>query len=426
MIKQNTVSKLISAMSLICISMSAMAQIKWVDQTEVIVNDEVILKSDVEVALKEKVAQVLAQNQNNFLSDIDALRKTVVEELIERSILSQRAKRIGVSVSDQMLNDEISGIAARNNMGLAQFVAVIEQQGQDYSRYRENVREQIMIQMLVRYEVGNRIRVSEAQTDRLLTAEQSKQVTDPEYQLLHKRFDTKESAQTYYDALSAEALKADSSASDLGYRKAANLPQIFVANLGLLDDRQVSKVLERSGSFHIIQVIDIKGDAKQSITQHFARHILIMPNELRSKDEALVLANELHQRAVAGEDLGVLAKEFSEDAGSAALNGELGWTDGSEMVAEFRDALPLGEINEISNVFETQYGYHFLQVTKRRQKDLYDKNLRDLAKQEIGDKAFKEEYPRWLADLKLSAYIKYSNESDVEFQLNRIKDDQVK
>ena len=310
-------------------------------------------------------------------------------------------------------------------MDLASFVTVIEQQGQDYARYRENVRVQIMIQMLVRYEVGNRIRVSDAQTDRLLTAERSKQVTDPEYKLLHKRFNTKQLAQDYLNALTDDGLKADSSASDLGYRKAESLPQVFVANLGLLDDRQISKVMERSGSFHIIQVVDIQGDAKQSIIQHFARHILIMPNELRTKEAALVLINQLHQRAVDGEDFGVLAKEFSEDAGSAALNGELGWTDGSEMVVEFREALPVGEINEVSDVFETQFGYHFLQVTKRRNKDLYNENIRNLAKQEIGDKAFQEEYPRWLADLKLSAYIKHSSESDVQTQLNRIKDDQL-
>ncbi|MCJ8313950.1 MAG: peptidylprolyl isomerase [Saccharospirillaceae bacterium] len=421
--KSKLIHKVIGAVSLICVSLSTIAQVQWVDQTEVIVNDEVILRSDVEAALIEKKALLISQNQANLLLDASALRKTVTEELIEHSILTQRAKRIGVNVSDQMLNEEISGIAARNNMDLTEFVNAIEQQGQDYIRYRENIREQIMIQMLVRYEVGNRIRVSDAQTDRLLTAQRTNKITDPEYKILHKRFESVEQAEEYLAALNENGLKDDSSATDLGYRKTSTLPQLFVANLDMLDDRQISKVIERSGSFHIIQVIDIKGDAKQSVTQHFARHILIMPNELRDKQQALELATQLHKRAVDGEDFGQLATTYSDDEGSAALNGELGWTDGSEMVVVFRETLPQVEINEISKVFETQYGYHFLQVTKRRQKDLYDENLRNLAKQKIGDKAYKEEYPRWLADLKLSAYIKYSNESDVEFQLNRIKDD---
>jgi len=355
MIKQNIINKLITTVSLICIGVSAMAEVQWIDQTEVIVNDEVILKSDVDAALKDKMAELVSQNKGALLSDPVALRKVVIEELIERSILAQRAKRIGVTVSDQMLNNEISGIAARNNLDLATFVNAIEQQGQDYVRYRENVREQIMVQMLVRYEVGNRIRVSDAQTERLLTAERSKKVTDPEYNLLHKRFESNELAQSYLDALTDEGLKADATASDLGYRKVASLPQVFVANLEMVDERQVSKVMERSGSFHIIQIVDVQGDAKQSITQHFARHILIKPNELRTKEESLVLINEIHQRIVDGEDFGILAKEYSEDAGSAALNGELGWTDGSEMVVEFREALPLGEIDEVSDVFETQF-----------------------------------------------------------------------
>ena len=241
---------------------------------------------------------------------------------------------------------------------------------------------------------------------------------------MHKRFETLEAAQAYLDALTIDGLKADASATNLGYRKRANLPQAFVANLDRLDDRRVSKVIERSGSFHIIQLIDVQGDAKQAVTQHFARHILITPNALRDKDASLLLINELHQRILDGEDFGELAKQYSNDEGSAALNGELGWTDGSEMVEAFKNALPLVEINELSDVFETQFGYHFLQVTKRRTKDLYDENLRNLAKQEIGDKAFQEEYPRWLADLKASAYIKYSNESDVNVQLDRIKDAQ--
>ncbi|BCE02970.1 peptidylprolyl isomerase [Marinicellulosiphila megalodicopiae] len=404
-------------------SIVAVAQVQWVDQTEVIVNDEVILTSDVEVALKEKTGLLISQNQGALLANMELVRSQVIDELVERSILVQRAKRIGVNVSDQMLNEEVSGIAARNNLDLPSFVTLLEQQGQDYSRYRENIREQIMIQMLVRYEVGNLIRVSDAQTDRALSAQRSKELTDPEYRILHKRFDSFQEATDYKVRLTNQGLREDESATDLGYRKKENLPKIFVDNIEGLKTNAVSEVIERSGTFHLIQIIEIKGDAKQSITQHFARHILVMPNELRSKEQSLELINQLHQQIKQGADFVTVAKKYSDDKGSAALGGNLGWTDGSEMVPEFRAALPTVEINELSTVFETDYGFHFLQVTERRQKDLYNENLKNLAKQAIGDKAFQEEYPRWLADLKSSAYIKYSNESDVNFKLNRIKDD---
>jgi len=424
MIKRILTKQVVGVIGVLLVSVSAMAEITWVDQTEVIVNDDVILTSDIEAAMKEKTALLVSQNQGNLLADLESVRRQVIEELVERSILVQRAKRIGVDVSDQMLNEEISGIAARNNLDLASFVTVIEQQGQDYARFRENIREQVMIQLLVRYEVGNRIRVSDAQTQRVLSAERSKQLIDLEYRLLHKRFESKELAVAYLSSLSGQGLGGDNTATDLGFRKKEDLPQAFIAELAGLKKGDVSGVIERSGSFHIIQMLEVKGDIKQAVTQHFARHILISINELRTKDDALLLAKQVHKKALAGEDFGQLAKMYSDDPGSAALKGELGWTDGSEMVPAFRDALPTVEINEISDVFETQFGFHFLQVTKRRQKDLYDENLKNLAKQTIGDKAFQEEYPRWLADLKSSAYIKYSNESDVNFQLNRIKDEQ--
>lgn len=192
---------------------------------------------------------------------------------------------------------------------------------------------------------------------------------------------------------------------DLGWKKMAQLPGVFIEAVEKLEIGQVSEPIRSDAGYHLIKLYDRRGGGEQLIEQHFARHILIKPNEIRDEQTTIETLNTLRDRVKAGEDFALLAKEFSEDPGSALNGGELGWSTPGMFVAEFEETMSGIELNEISAPFLSQFGWHILQVTERRKQDFSDEIKRNRAQNVLRQRKFEEELQVWLQEIRDEAFV---------------------
>ena len=192
---------------------------------------------------------------------------------------------------------------------------------------------------------------------------------------------------------------------DLGWRKQAQLPSLFTDAIENLQPGEVSKTIRSGAGFHILKLYDRRGGGEQLIQQHFARHILLKPNQIRDEAATIALLNDLRQQALDGGDFFALAKQHSEDLGSALKGGELGWSTPGLFVPEFEQTMNKIEINEISAPFQTQFGWHILQVTERRMQDFSDEILRNRADNLLRQRKYSEELQVWLQKIRDEAYV---------------------
>jgi peptidyl-prolyl cis-trans isomerase SurA len=206
----------------------------------------------------------------------------------------------------------------------------------------------------------------------------------------------------------AIANSADQSAlqgGDLGWRKMAQLPGIFIDAVEQLDVGQISEPIRSGAGFHLLKLYERRGGGERLIEQHFARHILIKPNQIRDEESTVAELNKLRDRVIAGEDFGALSKEFSEDPGSALKNGELGWSTPGMFVPEFEETMNNIALNEVSAPFSSQFGWHILQVTERRDQDFSSNILRNNAQNMLRQRKYEEELQVWLQEIRDEAFI---------------------
>ena len=192
---------------------------------------------------------------------------------------------------------------------------------------------------------------------------------------------------------------------DLGWRKEAQLPSIFANTVPTMQIGAVSDAINSSSGFHIIKLLDKRGGNTMLVTQYKARHILISPNELRSDKDREVLINDLYKRIKAGEDFALLAREYSDDPGSAASGGELGWVNVGDMVPEFNDTMLETPIGHTSAPFQSQFGWHILQVADKRETDVGVENQRNQVRNLLYGRRFEEELPIWLRKIRSESYV---------------------
>jgi peptidyl-prolyl cis-trans isomerase SurA len=192
---------------------------------------------------------------------------------------------------------------------------------------------------------------------------------------------------------------------DLGWRKQAQLPSLFTDALEGLMPGEVSKSVRSGAGFHLLKLYDRRGGEEKLIEQHFSRHILLTPNQIRNEAETIVLLDEIRTRLQAGEAFVTLAKEYSEDPGSALKGGELGWSTPGAFVPIFDQTMSSIALNEISEPFQSQFGWHILQVTDRRMQDFSDKILRNKADNLLRQHKYSEELQVWLQKIRDEAYV---------------------
>ena len=192
---------------------------------------------------------------------------------------------------------------------------------------------------------------------------------------------------------------------DLGWRKMAQLPSLFTEALGNLKIGEISQPIRSGAGFHLLKLYDRRGGGEKLIEQHFSRHILLKPNQVRDQQMTIEQLNDLRGRVISGEDFASLSKEFSEDLGSALKGGELGWSIPGMFVKEFEQTMNDIAIDEVSEPFQSQFGWHILQVTDRRMQDFSNDILRNSAENLLRQRKFSEELQVWLQKIRDEAFI---------------------
>lgn len=403
----------------------ALAKPVLIDRIAAVVDNDVIMVSELEL----RVDTIRKQTPDARLPQLSLLKKQVMERMIEDSIQMQRARQIGLRITDEQLNAAIQRIASQNQMTLEQFRATMESQGVAFSQAREQIRDEMLVSHLQRIRIGERIQITDQDIDLFLASEVGKQASAAEYRLGHilisvpsnaSPADLKQAEQEANELVlqlkqGAEFAKlaiAHSDArnalkgGDLGWKKEGQLPGLFAQiapKLGLLE---VSEPIRSSSGFHIIQLADKRGGATQMVTQYRVRHILIQENELRDASASFDLIQSIYQQLNDDPDRFVdLAKEYSDDPGSGSAGGDLGWASPGDMVPEFDNTMKIAAIGEITRPFKTQFGWHLLQVQETRESDVGEDLQRNQVRQLLYSRRFEEELPLWLRKLRSEAYV---------------------
>lgn len=398
------------------------AQVVVLDQVVAIVDDDIILASE----LQERVQGIRSSMEARDVEvpEDDILIRETLDRLILDSIQLQLASRYGVRIPDQQLDEAMTRLARQNGLTLEQFRVALEQSGQSYAAARESLRDDLAIQRVQQGNVMRNINISEQEIDNFLTTEEGEAMTQPEYRVVQALLATgrnEDSSVTaakenfvdetlgaitsgvpFEEAVSATA-PYSFTGGDLGWRKLGDIPSMFAEVVPTLNIGEVEKVRSSSG-FHLVYLADAVG-GERLVRQTDVRHILVTPTEVLSENASEALANELKTRIEAGEDFGTLARQYSDDIGSAAEGGELGWTNPGQMVPEFEATMAAASMGQISAPFRSEFGWHILEVKERRDKDFSSEMRRNQVAGYIRDQKYQEELDAWLRKIREEAFV---------------------
>ena len=397
------------------------------DGIAAIVNEGVVLKSQLYKDTATIAARARAQGMQ--LPPDDVLQQQVLERLIVEEVQLQRAERIGLQVSDQMLNEAILRVAQQNNIPFERLPEVLAQDGINYADYRRDTRKQITLDQLRRIEVIGRISVAPREIQQCIDDLEDNVVVNSEYNLAHILISVPESATgEQIDIADAEAsdvyrqllLGADFSemavrhsdsqtgleGGQLGWLKGDQLPTMFYNVVGELEPGEVSAPVRNVSGFHIVKVNDMRSAVQRSqIEQVKVRHILITPNEIIDDQTAKQRLDDARKQLQEGAVFGELAKLMSDDPGSANDGGEMGWAGPGTFVPEFEQVANSSELGVVSEPFRSRFGWHVLEVMERR---TYD-NTEDLKEEncdlQIRNSKLANETELWLRRIRDEAYV---------------------
>ena len=419
-------NKSLMALFLTTLSVSATAQVEILDRVVAVVDQDVVLESEVQRRVETINMQI--QGSGTQAPPEEILRQQVLERLISERLQLNMGYNAGIRISDEELNQAMERIAASNSLTLEQYIQQIHSSGSTLSAVREQIRNEMILSRVQQGYVMRRINISSQELDNFLSSEEGRFMASPDVNIGHILLPVPSgSSMTETDAILQRANKllseiqggtdfrqlaiansADQTAlqgGDLGWRKMAQLPGVFIEAVEKLEVNSVSNPIRSDAGYHLIKLYERRGGGEQLIEQHFARHILIKPNEIRDQQTTLGLLNELRQRIADGEDFSLLAKEFSEDPGSALNGGELGWSTPGMFVPEFEQTMNSIALNEVSAPFLSQFGWHILQVTERRNQDFSDKIMRNRAENLLRQRKYEEELQVWLQEIRDEAFV---------------------
>jgi peptidyl-prolyl cis-trans isomerase SurA len=413
-----------ACLTLSIVAPAARSATEILDQVVAIVDEDVIMASELRTRLAS-VTQSLKARGIEMPPEDELVRETL-DRLILENIQLQLASRVGVRISDAQLNAALGRMAGQNKMNLEQFRARLEAEGQSYNAVREDIRREMVLQRVQSGNVNQRIQITDQEVDNFLQTEEGLKLTQPEYRLIHALLpltpDAPESevaaAQQYVDVMivkirsgqpfdsviSASNGKYTFSGGDLGWRKADDLPSLFSEVAPTLKKGEAADPIRSDSGFHLVYMADSRG-GEQMVSQTEVRHILVKPSEILTDAQAEQLVIDLKIRIEAGEDFGSLAKEYSEDIGSGQEGGDLGWTMKGQMVPEFDEAMARGKIGEISDPIHSQFGWHILEVTGRRDQDMTELAIRAKAREYLHSRKYQEELDAWLRKIRDEAFV---------------------
>ena len=392
------------------------AKVEILDRVAIIVGDGVVLESQINSMLKS-VEQRFAE-QGAALPPAESMLEQVRERLIIEELQLQMAIRGGVRVGDGELNQAFEDIAKNNEMTLEAFIESLESEGASYEELRDQVRKEMIIQRVQRGKVGRQVDITEQELDGFLATEGSVKELSPELFVRQILVEDKIKAEKVlsdlelgedFQALAKERSTSTNAASggDMGWRNLADLPSLFADALKGKKKGYVSPPLESGSGFFVLKLEDKRGSLVRFEEQWNARHILMMPTKLRDETFTKSELEAVRERAMAGEDFALLAKEFSEDPGSASRGGDLEWLSLGKTAPAFEKMMTTSPLQEISPVFESEFGFHFLQVLDQRTEDLTEEVIKDRAYGIIFARKYDEELENSLRTMRAEAFVEF-------------------
>jgi peptidyl-prolyl cis-trans isomerase SurA len=398
------------------------------DRIVAVVNNEVITLGE----LNDQMGVVSRnlQKQGTTLPPQDALQKQLLERMINDLVQVQEAKETGIRVDDSTLDKTLQRIADENSVSMTEFRRLLEQDGVTWSKFREDIRNQVVMSRLREREIDGNVGVTEAEVDTQLALDAREANTNQEYRLAHILVLVPEQATSQQlDARRKRAMQALSElrrgaefaqisaqfsdapdalqGGNLGWREANRLPAIFVDAINALRPGETSDILKSPNGFHIVKLLDKRGkNAAPTIQQTRSRHILIKTKEGLSDEESRTRLQRLRERIVGGADFAELAKVHSDDP-SSSKGGDLGWISPGDTVPEFERVMNQLRDNEISQPFQSPFGWHIVQVQERRSEGLSEDRKRAVARNAIRARKADEAYTDWLRQTRDRAFVEY-------------------
>lgn len=400
---------------------------EFLDGVAAIVNEGIVLKSQ----LRDQLAMILRQadTQQIQLPPANVLQDQVLERLILGEVQLQRAARIGLHVSDQMLNQAIERVAQQNDVRLEDMPALLAKDGINYADFRRDLRDEITLEQLRRIDVGQRINVSPREIEQCIADLEDNVVVNSDYSLSHILVSLPEAAsaehieevraklddiyQQIMDGADFRAMAIRYSEGPtaleggaLGWMPGEQVPTLFIDVIATLEAGEISKPFRSASSFHLVKVNELRSALQRSeINQVKARHILVTPNEIIDDATAQQRLDDALTRIKDGEDFAELAKLLSDDPGSAVVGGDLGWAEAGSFVPEFEAMLNSMAIGDISEPFRSPFGWHIIEVLDRRVYDNTEDEKQRRCDLRIRNDKMEEETQLWMRRLRDEAYV---------------------
>ena len=392
------------------------AKIEILDRVAIIVGDGVVLESQVDGMLQN--IEQRYKEQGAPMPPKEVLLEQVQERLIIEELQLQMGRQAGVRVGDGELNEAFERIAQNNELTLEEFIQSLEAEGESYEDLRSQVRKEMIIQRVQRGKVGREVDITEQELDGFLATEGAVKELSPELfvrQILVSDENTANMLLTQINdgadfaklAVEKSTSSSATSGGEMGWRNLADLPSLFSDALKNRKKGYISPALKSGSGFYILKLEDKRGDLVRFEEQWKVRHILMMTTKLRDKQFTRNELEEVREKVMAGEDFNLLAKEYSEDPGSAGRGGDLDWLSLGKTAAAFEKMMLASPLEEISPVFESEFGFHFLQVLEKRTEDLTEEVIKDRAYGILFARKYDEELENSLRTTRAEAFVEF-------------------
>ena len=400
-------------------SMTTFAQSK--NEVVAVVDNSVILKSDLEQNIAEIKHQLEAQKKP--VPPEQYLQQQALDQLIIRQAQLEQVKRYNIKADEKSLNEAVMKVA---NQSGSQSLEAFQQKLDaiapgTYESLRNRIAEDLAINRLRQQMVMSRIKISDQDVENFLKNPQGQAALGNQVHVLHVRVSSEKDIEKVAAQVKAALKESNDVAAidkkftangvkvesaDMGFRNLSEIPSELAARVTPLEVGQTTDLIPVRDGIHVLKLVDRKGaEQKAIVSQYKTRHILIQPSEVVSPDNAKQQINSIYNRLKAGEDFAVLASTFSNDPGSARDSGSLGWVSPGVMVPEFEARMKSTPVGQTSEPFQTQFGWHILQVTDTRQQDMTREYQERMARQILGERQFDSELDSWLREIRSNAFV---------------------
>ena len=410
--------KLLLIQITILMSAFSFAKIEVLDRVAIIVDEGVVMESQIKDLLQTTKLRSIEQGMQ--LPPTEALLEEIQEQLIIQELQLQRGQEFGIRISDGELNQTFIQIAANNGVNLEQFIKDYEASGQSYEKLREEIRRDMIIQRVQRGIVSGSINITAQEIEGFLATEEAIAQLTPELLVRQIQVTSLEAAETILLRLEKgedfEALVEEKSINQnksqgglMPWRKINEMPSVFADAIRNQSLGFVSKPIKTGSGFHLLKLEEKRGPLVKFEEQWETRHVLLIPSAIRDVDATKAEAEVLRERVLAGEDFALIAEEFSEDPGSGSNGGNLEWLPKGATVGEFENVMLNSEVNKVSEVFESQYGFHFLEVTGKRVEDVTDYQIEERAYSVLFSRKYDEELENTLRSMRAEAFVEFKD-----------------